>query len=290
MAEQLDLSRRKALKLLVGAPMLPLGGLATSSLLAACGGNDATAPAVAQPVANYQSASFTGMAAPGLSDPAAMAKTSVGSMLNVQMSDGSRRAYRLAYQPFFTTGDEVPTTKGGRIIAGGYFDINNQPIIDASVPGKERQFFSDAPDGSSLIRLDKPTVSGVKGNAMFAVVQFEYNSVDQSLTSTYGRLPSPIAVLTLDQDPATGKLTLVSYSNVDTSPAHGLWITCGASLSPWNTQAGRNGHAASCVQHEPLWRPGDGKALSLRSHSGSHGEPRWNGHHQEALLSRPYLA
>jgi secreted PhoX family phosphatase len=51
----------------------------------------------------------------------------------------------------------------------------------------------------------------------------------------YGRLPSPIAVLTLDQDPATGKLTLVKYHNVDTSGANGLWITCGASLSPWGT-------------------------------------------------------
>ncbi|AVT10302.1 alkaline phosphatase PhoX, partial [Paracidovorax avenae] len=51
----------------------------------------------------------------------------------------------------------------------------------------------------------------------------------------YGLLPSPIAVLTLDQDPATGKLTLVKYHNVDTSGVKGLWITCGASLSPWNT-------------------------------------------------------
>jgi secreted PhoX family phosphatase len=51
----------------------------------------------------------------------------------------------------------------------------------------------------------------------------------------YGRLPSPIAVLTLDQDPATGKLSLVQYHNVDTSGVSGLWITCGASLSPWGT-------------------------------------------------------
>ncbi|MBR7508539.1 hypothetical protein KC216_22010, partial [Mycobacterium tuberculosis] len=29
--------------------------------------------------------------------------------------------------------------------------------------------------------------------------------------------------------------TLVKYHNVDTSAVHGLWITCGASLSPWNT-------------------------------------------------------
>ncbi|PCE23806.1 alkaline phosphatase [Paraburkholderia acidicola] len=236
MAEQLDLSRRKALKLLVGAPMLPLGGgIASSALLVGCGGNDLASTPPPKPVANFTSASFSAMAAPTLADPAAMAKTSVGSTLTAQFSDGSRRAYTLAYQPFFTTGDTVADTKGGTILAGGYFDIGGQPIIDRSVAGKERQFFSDCPDGSSLVRLDKPAVKGVKGNAVFAVVQFEYATRDQSLASMYGQLPSPIAVLTLDQDPATGKLTLVSYSNVDTSNAHGLWITCGASLSPWNT-------------------------------------------------------
>ena len=42
-------------------------------------------------------------------------------------------------------------------------------------------------------------------------------------------------MLTLDQDPDTGKLSLVKYHNVDTSGVNGLWITCGASLSPWGT-------------------------------------------------------
>ena len=236
MAEPFDLSRRKALKLLAGAPMLPLGGLATASMLTACGGGgDGLAATPVKPVANFVSAAFSGMAAPTLADPAAMAKTTVGSTLSVQLSDGSSRTFKLAYQPFFVTGDMVPNIKGGTILAGGYFDINNQPIVDKSVAGKERQFYSDCPDGSSLIRLDKPTVKGLKGNAVFAVVQFEYATRDQSLKSMYGQLPSPIAVLTLDQDPATGKLTLVGYHNVDTSKAHGLWITCGASLSPWNT-------------------------------------------------------
>ncbi|WP_454827166.1 PhoX family protein [Paraburkholderia xenovorans] len=234
MAEPFDLSRRKALKLLAGAPMLPLGGLATASMLTACGGSDDLATPV-KPAANFVSAAFASMAAPSLADPAAMAKTTVGSTLTVQLSDGSSRAFKLAYQPFFITGDSVPNVKGGTILAGGYFDINNQPIVDRSVAGKERQFYSDCPDGSSLIRLDNPAVKGLKGNAVFAVVQFEYATRDQNLTSMYGQLPSPIAVLTLDQDPATGKLTLAGYSNVDTSKAHGLWITCGASLSPWNT-------------------------------------------------------
>ena len=77
--------------------------------------------------------------------------------------------------------------------------------------------------------------TGGKGNTVFAVVQFEYTTRDQAGASTYGTLPSPIAVLTLDQDQSTGALSLVKYHNVDTSSVHGLWITCGASLSPWGT-------------------------------------------------------
>ena len=124
---------------------------------------------------------------------------------------------------------------GGTLLAGGYYDIHNQPIIDSSVSGSERQFFSDCPDGSSLLTVEGASVSGVKGNTVFAVVQFEYTTRNQALVSMYGLLPSPIAVLTLDQDKDTGKLSLVKYHNVDTSGVKGLWITCGASLSPWGT-------------------------------------------------------
>ena len=235
-------SRRQALKFFT-APFLPLGG---SALLAACGGGDsdaapvpaATAPTTA-PTAmaapNYVSATFSGMAAPTLSAPAAMATTTVGSTLTIAYDDRSSTTYKLAYQPFFVTGDQLPDGKGGRVLAGGYYDIRNQPIIDASVAGKERQFFSDSPDGTSLLAVANPTVTGIKGKAVFAVVQFEYTTRDQGGNDTYGTLPSPIAVLTLDQDQTTGRLSLVKYHNVDTSAVHGLWITCGASLSPWGT-------------------------------------------------------
>ncbi|QSI34049.1 DUF839 domain-containing protein [Variovorax sp. RKNM96] len=237
-------SRRHALKLLGAAPMLPLGGLA---FLTACGGGGdggqafppivlppAPPPAPA-PAANFVSAEFTGMAAPSLANAAAMATTTVGSTLKVSFDNGSSTEYKLAYQPFFLTGDMVSDGKGGKVLAGGYVDINNKPIIDASVAGKERQFFSDAPDGSSLLSVPNASVPGVKGKPVFAVVQFEYTTKNQAGVSTYGQLPSPIAVLTLDQDQATGKLSLVKYHNVDMSSAHGLWITCGASLSPWGT-------------------------------------------------------
>ena len=231
-------SRRQALKFLSAAPMLPLGGVA---FLTACGGggDDSPAPAPAPapaPKPNYVSATFTGMAAPALSDAAAMATTSVGSSLKIAYDDGSSTDYTLSYKPFFITGDMVPDGKGGTILAGGYVDIYNQPIIDTTVPASPRQFFSDSPDGTSLLSIPGAKVDGVKGNTVFAVVQFEYTTWAQDkVTDMYGKLPSPIAVLTLDQDPATGKLSLVKYHNVDTSNVAGLWITCGASLSPWGT-------------------------------------------------------
>ncbi len=230
-------SRRHVLKLLAGAPMLPLGALATSSLLAGCAaGGKPAGPALANSAsADYLSSSFTSMAAPSLANPAAMATTSVASGMQVLRTDGSMQDFKLAYQAFFITGDRVPDGKGGTILSGGYYDILNKPIADRSVRGKERHMFSDAPDGMSLLALPNPAITGIKGKAVFAVVQFEYTTRDQSDADAYGTLPSPIAVLTLDQDPTTGKLSLVKYHNVDTSAANSLWITCGASLSPWNT-------------------------------------------------------
>ncbi|AZN38069.1 DUF839 domain-containing protein [Iodobacter ciconiae] len=231
-------ARRQALKLLSSIPLLPLGGASAASLLmSACSGDsDASITGTpTAPVVSFDSASFSPMAAPGISDPAAMGTTSVASSLNVKLSDGTTQSFKLAYQPFFITGDLVPDGKGGKVLSGGYVDINNKPIIDSSVAGLERQFFSDCADGTTLFKLDSTTVPGIKGKAVFAVVQFEYTSNNQAGKSMYGMLPSPIAILTLDQDQATGKLTLVKYHNVDTSPAHMLWITCGASQSPWNT-------------------------------------------------------
>ncbi len=229
MTELATLSRRHALRMFSAVPLLPLaGGVSAAALLAACGGGDDEA--------TLTGVSFTSMEAPTLANPAAMATTTVGSSMVATFSNNATRTWKLAYQPFFVTGDSVPDAKGGKILAGGYFDINNKPIVDATVSGKERQFFSDSPDGTSLLTVPNAKVDGVKGNVVFAVVQFEYATWAQDgKTDMYGKLPSPIAVLTLDQDPSTGKLSLVKYHNVDTSSVKGLWITCGASLSPWGT-------------------------------------------------------
>jgi secreted PhoX family phosphatase len=232
-----EMSRRRLLQMFAAAPLLPLSALGSASLLAGCGGDDAAVAAVpAVTPATLSSVTFSSMPAPTLANAAAMATTSVGSTMTASFSDASKLDFKLAYQPFFITGDLVADGNGGKTLAGGYYDIYNQPIIDTTVAGKERQFFSDAPDGTSLLTVANAKVTGVKGNTVFAVVQFEYTTWAQDgTTGMYGRLPSPIGVLTLDQDPATGKLALVKYHNVDTSSVNGLWITCGASLSPWGT-------------------------------------------------------
>ena len=253
-------TRRSVLKALSSVPLLPLGAGSINAILA--GYANQVSAASTKSLGNFAAASFTPTPAPTLANPAQMATNYVTSTFNVKLADGSKQSYKLAYETFFTTGDLVPDGKGGKILAGGNFDINNRPIIDRSVAGKERQFFSDCPDGSSLLTVPSANVAGVKGKPVFAVVQFEYISRDQSGADTYGKVPSPIAVLTLDQDQTTGKLSLVKYHNVDTSKVHGLWITCGASLSPWNTHL-------SSEEYEPdAFDTGDTKAgKQLRAYS-----------------------
>ena len=228
-------TRRDLLKWFAGIPFLPLGAMATTAALSGCNDSNhdnamVTSPAVK--AANLKTATFTAMAAPvAIAD---RAKTSVSSKLKIDWDDSSSSEYELGYQSFFETGTKVPRWGGGEIVAGGYFNAKGEAIIDVSVPAAPRQYFSDCPDGSSLIHLPDAKVDGVS-NPVFHVVQFEYTSQNQAGKSEYGNLPSPIAILTLDQNPTTGHLELKKYFNVDTAPAHGLWITCGASMSPWNT-------------------------------------------------------
>ena len=268
MSDLLRPTRRQALKFLSGVPMLPLGAAASTTLLSACGGGGDDAPA-SGPAVQFGFARLVGIAAPR-ADPAAFPATNrAHSSLNVTLSDGTTQSFKLAYQPFFTTGDLVPAGNGAVALAGGYFDIHNQPIIDRSVAGQERQVYSDCADGTTLLALANPTVTGIRGKAVFAVVQFEYTTRNQAGAGTYGTLPSPIAVLTLDQDPSTGKLSLVKYHNVDTSSANGLWITCGASLSPWNTHL-------SSEEYEPdaFAAPGSGGDLQFKAFSQNlYGDP-----------------
>ena len=226
-------SRRNVLRVLAGVPILPLAACSTTSILkpTAAANSKQTLSPMAKAI---KSVKFIGMDAPNLSNPEQMATVTVNSKMQATFTDGSEQMFDLQYHPFFITGDMVPDGKGGQTRAGQLYNINNQPIYDGSA-GKPVPFYSNCPDGTSLLTVKGAKVAGVKGNPVFAVVQFEYTSMNHAGKDMWGRVPSPITVLTLDQNPETGELTLVKYHNVDTSPVHGLWITCGASLSPWNT-------------------------------------------------------
>lgn len=251
---QKTLKRRDVIRFLAGVPALPLVAGSASTLLTGCAdtmttGSTGTSKLMGKKgvLGGMNAQTVTGVNFIGMDAPttvAEMATTTVKSKLRATFQDNSTKDYDLVYHKVFNTGENVPRTGGGTILSGGYFDINGNPIMDTST-ANVRQFFSDCPDGTSLLTVPHAKVADV-ANPVFAVVQFEYTTKDLAnrrdskgkLTedsNMYGKLPSPIAVLTFDQNPNTGELKFVSYSNVDTSKAHGLWITCGASLSPWGT-------------------------------------------------------
>jgi len=283
-------SRRRLLQLLGGAPLLPLtSSLSAATLLAACGGSGDDTPA-----ATFKSAEFIGFDAPALGDTAALAATTVRSSLKLTYSDNSTKTFALGYQTFFNTGDLVDRTGGGKVVAAGYFDAAGNPITtikgadgnaatldgyskDAALGGwaSAGQVFSDCVDGSSMFK-----VAGAPAGTVFAVVQFEYNS------NAYGRLPSPIAVLTLQQNADSGQLTFKSYHPVDTfaNDAKGLWIPCGGSLSPWGT------HLSSEEYHPDAFDQGDNqslatlKAFSQNAFGNADASPYWYGHLPEVTV------
>ena len=219
--QPLPMQRRQLLKsALGGATALGLGSFG----LSACGGSEA-------PALTITSVEFMGMSAPATDVQRAATWTSAS--VKSTYSDATTKTQALAYNTIFKTGD---TLKNGSasVIAGAYYDINGNPIMDISGTTSE-PFYSDCPDGNSLISLASPTVPGIAGNTLFLVTQYEYKTLNNAGVSMYGKLPSPISITTLDQDKTTGALKAIKHFNVDTKPVNGIWIACASSLSPWNT-------------------------------------------------------
>ena len=218
---------------------------------------------------------FDGMPAPVTVDE--MTTVHTAAKVHTYYDSGKKTSTNLAYHKLYSTGEKVKRTEGGSIVAGGYFNAKGEPILDKKTG---EQLFSDCPDGQCLIQVKNPRVQGVQGNPIFLVTQFEYLTADASGEDMYGKLPSSIAVTTLDQNPKTGELRLVSYSNVDTSPVHGLWITCAASLSPWNTHL-------SSEEYEPdAFKASDDKRFKAFCENtlGRDGNPYHYGHVPEVTV------
>ena len=140
------------------------------------------------------------------------ATTFTNATVDVTYSDATVKAAQpLAYTLIYKTGTTLPRPDGGTALTGGYYDINNNPIIDTTGT-TPMQAFSDCPDGQSLLKLASPTVSGVAGNTVFLVTQFEYQTVNNAQgearpgggvytvggtsNGMYGKLPSQFGITT----------------------------------------------------------------------------------------------
>ena len=252
-----DRHRRNLLKIISGAPLLPLSSAMASAgaMLSGCGGSGP----VATPLGKVTKVTFNGMANP--SGDVARASVFTNATIDIAYESGSIvKASPLAYKTIYRTGDVLKDPNGNDIVAGGFFKPDGiTPLLDLSVAAKAEQFYSDCADGTSLLKLANPSVPGVSGNTVFAVTQFEYKTSDNAGSSMYGKLPAPIAVVTLDQNKSTGELKPVQYFNVPTESVHGLWIPCAGSLSPWNTHL-------SSEEYEPdAWTIGGNAMFSAFS-------------------------
>ena len=282
-----ETSRRQLLKIMSGVPLVSLTSAMAGAglMLTACGGDSGVASTSAGKVTKV---TFNGMVNP--STDANRATVYTNATIDITYENGSiTRAAPLTYKTIYRTGDVLKDPDGNDILAGGYFKPDGvTPILDLSVADKAEQFYSDSPDGTSLMKLANPSVAGVSGNTLFAVTQFEYKTSDNAGNSFYGKLPSPVAVVTLDQNKTTGELKPVQYYNVPTEDVHGLWITCAGSLSPWNTHL-------SSEEYEPdAWKVtttgndasnGDLQAFSLNTFgSATAANPYHYGHVPEVTV------
>ena len=239
------LNRRNILQLIGTSPLLLAGG----SLFAL--------PSKAAEGKPYATAvKFNASSNP--STVAQRASVFTDATIDITYSDSSvKTAQALSFVELFRTGDTLtkpPASGGGQIIAAGYTRPDGvTPILDTD--GK--QMFSDCVDGQSLIKLSNPSVPGVSGNTLFLVTQYEYKSVFAAGGSAYGKLPCPMTITTLEQNAQTGALSVKYQYSVPTASVRGLWITCGGSLSPWNTHL-------SSEEYEP-----DAWLVMLRKTKGS---------------------
>lgn len=178
--------------------------------------------------AKIDSVKFNGMQAPSTIDQ--MVQTYTQASVDVKYTDGTTKNFPLSYKRLFKSEDKVATNKGQMIAAGTPIDVNGDPIMDNSVPGKPVPFVSDAPDSNSLLN----PINGQQ----YMVTHYEYQTLDAAGQSAYGIVPASMSLTKLNQDEETGELATEKVTKIDFSEVNGLWIPCNGSLSPWNTHLG----------------------------------------------------
>ncbi len=204
----------------LGAAMLVAFGVSTPLILAGCDDSGKKVTSV----------EFIGMDAPATAEQKADMYSAAKVKFNYD--DGTSKTYDLAYHKLFNTTDVV----GGNVV-GGLFNSAGGALTD-----NDGQMASDAPDGTSLMKIADLGVPGASGNPLAMVTQFEYKALAPndgvSTGDFWSRLPAAMGLTLLDQNKTNGLLTAKSYQNINFAGVNGGWIHCGSTLTPWNTHMG----------------------------------------------------
>lgn len=273
-------SRREHLKFLVSIPALPYALQEAHALSPQKYFRSRLVP---------KAVSFTGTELPKSVEDKAKIFTTASIDIEYEGSE-IKRAQPLTFRTLFRTGDQLPhPVSGVAFRVGGYYRPDGvTPIVDVSGAEAE-QFFSDCPDGLSVLPHPAAEKAEKRSKTAMMVVQFEYKTANKAGQAMYGLLPSQIGILQLKQNGTTGELLPLSYFNVPTNHVHGLWICCASSISPWQT------HLASEEYEPDAWQIDNeipGKVLTqFRTFSQNtfgdarHAKPYHYGHVPEVMLN-----
>jgi len=199
--------------------------------------------ASASEIAKVKTVEFVGMDAPQTAQE--MAKLYTKASVNVTYTDGTIKSFPLSYKTLFKTTDIINGTPAGLSV-----DVNGKPIMDNSVPDHPVPFVSDDPDSNSLMNIQGAPATGKGGNPLSLVTHYEYITSNNAGKSAYGIVPASMSLSTIDQNKATGKLTVTDLKKIDFSAVGGLWIPCNGSLTPWNTHLGSEEYEADARAYE----------------------------------------
>lgn len=204
--------------------------LLVSSAIPTLAGAETTAKNSVASKVTVEAVKFNGMEAP--KSILEMATVQTKASVDIKYSDGSIKNYPLEYKTLFKSDDSYKMDDK-LVPAGTPLDVIGNPIIDHSVPGNLVPYISDAPDANSLLM----PIAGANGK-LHLVSHFEYDSLDNSGSNAYGKVPASMSITTLTQDKISGELKVAGVEKIDFSGTKGLWIPCNGSLSPWNTHLG----------------------------------------------------
>jgi len=202
-------------------------------------GQVATVPATAGS-RSVSKVAFTHTPAP--QTDAERASTYSRSNMVITYSDGTSETRGLQYHTLYNN-----TDKFNGVAAGQIFDKNGNALKDSAGV----TYVTETPDANSLLNpIAGATASTLGGNPLHLVTHFEYQWLDSKGNDMYGKLPMAMKLAKIDQNKATGDLTVYDVSNISMAGVDGLWIPCAGSLSPWNTHLGSEEYEpdARCIE------------------------------------------